>query len=155
MSQTFPANPCPASTWPRPLCGPLPLAEVWTGTGNRTAAESGEVRRWGYLSRDVTMSRCHETGHRLSRAAAHGCCHPLDISSDLLPPFPDFLSYEVRAFTFVNFIHQYLIICHILENSYTAVTSVLLGHISIYFSGFLDILPPPETCKLWRVMLIN
>ena len=96
LSQTFPANPCPASTWPRPLCGPLPLAEVWTGTGNRTS--SGEVRRWRYLSRHVTMSRCHETGHRLSRAAALGCCHPLDISSDLLPPFPDFLKLRSQSF---------------------------------------------------------
>ena len=129
------SNPCTASSWPRPLCGPLPLAEVWTGTGNRTAAVSGEVRRWRYLS---LMSRCHETGHRLSRAAAHGCCHPRDISSNLLPPFPDFLSFEARAFTLVNFIQQFLIMCYVSENCYTAVTSVLLGHISIYFSDILD-----------------
>ena len=90
------SNPCTASTCPRPLCGPLPLAEVWTGTGNRTAAVSGEVRRWRYLSRAVMMSR------DWPQIVTSRCTRMLSpsryISSDLLPPFPDFLELRSQSF---------------------------------------------------------
>ena len=90
------SNPCTASTWPRPLCGPLPLAEVWTGTGNRTAAVSGEVRRWRYLSRAVMMAR--DWPQIVTSRCTRMLSPSRNISSDLLPPFPDFLELRSQSF---------------------------------------------------------
>ena len=116
------SNPCTASTWPRPLCGPLPLAEVWTGTGNRTV--SGEVRRWRYLSRTVTMSR--DWPQIVTSCCTRMLSPSRYISSDLLLPFPDFLKFRSEGFHLseLHSIHQFLIMCYISENCYTAVTSV-------------------------------
>ena len=88
---------------------------------------------WRGQEVEIFVTNRHETGHRLSRVAAHGCCHPPDIYHQICCyPFQISSSYEARAFTWVNFIHQILIICHTMYDIhyirkllYTAVISVL------------------------------
>ena len=130
LSQTFPANP---STWPRPLCGPCP----WPRSGQEPETEllqslarsgGGDICHDMSRCHDVTRlaTDCHEPLHSdaVTLEIYHQiCCHPFQISS----------SCEARAFTFVNFIHQFLFICHLRKLLYCCYFCPIGSYFDIFF----------------------